>query len=135
MKTAGGVPNGLYNIRVQGNGPNGTPVHVRQFVLNVGFVGLHNNNSEVPEKFYLYQNYPNPFNPVTNIKFDMPKQGLVKLKVYDIAGREIAELVNKTLSAGSYNYDFDASGLSSGVYFYKLETPDFTSIRKMILVK
>jgi len=135
MKTAGGVPNGLYNIRVQGNGPNGTPVHVRQFVLNVGFVGLHNNNNQIPEKFYLYQNYPNPFNPVTNIRFDMPKQGLVKLKVYDISGREVSTLVNSNLSAGSYNYDFDASNLSSGVYFYKLETPDFTSIRKMILVK
>ena len=135
MRTAGGVPNGLYNIRVQGNGPNGTPVHVRQIVLNVGFVGLHNNNNEVPEKFYLYQNYPNPFNPVTNIRFDMPKQGLVKLKVYDVSGREVSTLVNSNLSAGSYNYDFDASNLSSGVYFYKLETPDFTSIRKMILVK
>ncbi len=135
VRTTGGVPNGLYTVTVKGNGPNGTPVHVRTVTVNVGFVGIHNNNTGVPDKFYLYQNYPNPFNPTTNIKVDIVKSGLVKLKVYDITGREVAELVNANLSAGSYTYDFDASSYSSGVYFYKVETPDFTSIRKMILIK
>jgi hypothetical protein len=134
-KTSGGVPNAFYNIRIQGNGPNGTPVHVRTVVLNVGFVGITNNNSGIPKEFKLHQNYPNPFNPVTNIKFDLAKTGLVKLKVYDVNGKEVSTLVNSSMSAGSYTYDFDASSLASGVYFYKLETPDYMSIRKMILVK
>jgi hypothetical protein len=129
------VPNAFYNIRIQGNGPNGTPVHVRTVVLNVGFVGITNNNSGIPKEFKLHQNYPNPFNPVTNIKFDLAKTGLVKLKVYDVNGKEVSTLVNSSMSAGSYTYDFDASSLASGVYFYKLETPDYMSIRKMILVK
>jgi hypothetical protein len=134
-RTTGGVPNGIYNIRIQGNGPNGTPVHVRTVILNVGFIGLHNNNNKIPENFYLYQNYPNPFNPTTNIKFDIPKDGFVKLNVYDITGKQIAELVNGTYKAGSYTADFDGSNFASGVYFYKIETADYTSIRKMIFVK
>jgi hypothetical protein len=134
VKAFGGVPNGIYNIRVQGNGPNGTPVHVRNIAVNVGFLGVVNNN-QTPKEFSLHQNYPNPFNPVTNIKFDIPKQGFVKLKVFDISGREVASLISKEMNAGSYTYDFDGSSLSSGVYFYKLETPDHSSIKKMILVK
>lgn len=139
IKTTG-VPNGIYNIRVQGNGPNGTPVHERTITVNVGFVGIVNNN-QTPKEFKLHQNYPNPFNPVTNIKFDIPKSGMVKLKIFDVSGREVSELVNGNMSAGSYTFDFDASKLSSGVYFYKLavgsfgETSDFISIKKMILVK
>lgn len=132
--TAGGVPNGIYNIRVQGNGPNGTPVHERTITVNVGFVGIVNNNL-TPKEFKLHQNYPNPFNPVTNIKFDIPKAGFVKLKIYDVNGREVSQLINSNMNAGSYTFDFDASKLSSGVYFYKLETDDFTSIKKMLLVK
>lgn len=135
IKTAGGVPNGNYTLTIQGAGPNGTPVHVRNVNINVGFVGLHNNNSQVPEKFYLYQNYPNPFNPNTNIRFDIVKTGLVKLTVYDVTGKSVTTLVNSQLTPGSYTYDFRASDLASGIYFYKIEAPDFVSIRKMILVK
>ncbi len=134
VKTSGGVPAGIYNIRVQGNGPNGTPVHERTIVVNVGFIGIINNN-QTPKEFNLHQNYPNPFNPVTNIKFDIPKSGFVKLKVFDISGKEVSTLISKEMNAGSYTFDFDGSSLSSGVYFYKLETPDYSSIRKMILVK
>lgn len=89
----------------------------------------------IPEKFDLKQNYPNPFNPVTSIKFDIPKLTKVKLTVYDALGREIANLVNSELSAGVYEYDFNGAALASGVYFYRLETPDFTSVKKMTLVK
>ncbi len=98
-------------------------------------IGIQQISGEVPEKFELSQNYPNPFNPVTNIKFSIPKQGNVKLVVFDITGRQVAELVNEQLSAGSYNFDFNASGLSSGAYFYKLVTNEFTDVKKMILVK
>ncbi|HEY3250296.1 MAG TPA: T9SS type A sorting domain-containing protein, partial [Ignavibacteria bacterium] len=78
---------------------------------------------------------PNPFNPVTNIKFSIPKGGLVTLKVYDITGKETSELINQNLTAGSYTADFDASNLASGAYFYKLTAEGFTDVKKMMLVK
>ncbi len=101
----------------------------------ISTVGIQQISGEVPSEFTLSQNYPNPFNPVTNIKFSIPKQGNVKLVVFDISGREVAELVNENLSAGIYNYDFNASHLSSGAYFYKLVSNEFTEVKKMILVK
>lgn len=134
-KTSGGVPSALYTIRVTGKGPNGTPVHVRDYTLNVGFVGININSNNIPDKFYLYQNYPNPFNPTTSIKFDVAKTGFVLLKVYDIAGREVQTLVNENMNAGTYAFDFNATAFASGIYFYKVETPDFTSIKKMVLIK
>ncbi len=92
-------------------------------------------SSKLPDKFYLSQNYPNPFNPNTNIEFSLPQKSFVKLKVFDLLGRDIANLVNENLSAGSYKYDFNASALTSGIYFYKLETDNFSETRKMVLVK
>jgi photosystem II stability/assembly factor-like uncharacterized protein len=89
----------------------------------------------IPSDFSLSQNYPNPFNPVTKINFAIQKQGLVTLKVYDMLGREVASLLNETKAAGHYTVEFDASKLSSGIYFYKLQTGSFTSIKKMVLVK
>jgi photosystem II stability/assembly factor-like uncharacterized protein len=98
-------------------------------------VGITSSNGNIPKDFALYQNYPNPFNPVTYIQFDLPKESYVTLKVYDISGKEIKTLVNEYRRAGSYNFLFDASSLSSGVYFYKLNAGDFTKTMKMILVK
>lgn len=98
-------------------------------------IGVEPVSNSVPEKFELSQNYPNPFNPATNINFSIPVQGIVKLVVFDAAGKQVAELVNKQLSAGTYKADFDASLLSSGVYFYKLITNEFTEVKKMMLVK
>lgn len=135
VRTVGGVPAALYTIRVQGNGPNGTPVHVRTLTVNVGAVAINSNSSVIPEKFFLYQNYPNPFNPATKIRFDLAKTGSVKLTVYDVSGRQVAELLNANYAAGEYSFDYNAENLSTGVYFYKLETPEYTNIRKMILVK
>jgi hypothetical protein len=91
--------------------------------------------SETAKGYELNQNYPNPFNPVTNIKFSLQKSDFVSLKIYDITGREVANLINKNLKAGEYVYDFNASELSSGVYIYKLSTGDFTSTKKMTLIK
>ena len=89
----------------------------------------------VPSSFSLHQNYPNPFNPSTKIKFGIPKGALVKLKIYDILGREVAVLVNEKLTAGIYEYDWNASALPSGVYFYRLEAGEFTESKRMVLVK
>ncbi len=91
--------------------------------------------SEIPSAYRLSQNYPNPFNPTTSIKFSMPKSGMVTLKVYDMLGRQIAELVNGFKTEGTYIVDFDGSSLSSGMYFYKIEVNDFVAVKKMVLVK
>jgi hypothetical protein len=98
-------------------------------------IGISHNSSEIPKVYALAQNYPNPFNPSTNIKFGLPKSSIVKLTVFDITGRQVAVLVDGQLNAGNYAYDFDASNIASGVYFYKLQANEFTSVKKMLLVK
>lgn len=94
-------------------------------------------NNIIPEKYSLEQNYPNPFNPTTNIKFSIPNNTNVKLNVFNIAGQEIAELLNDRRDAGNYEISFDAGkyGLTSGMYFYTLSTDNFKETKKMILVK
>ncbi len=92
--------------------------------------------NEVPHKFSLEQNYPNPFNPTTAIKFDLPQNTFVTLKVYNAIGQVVAELVsNEYKNAGRYNINFDGSNFASGIYFYSLEAGTFKDIKKMILVK
>jgi len=98
-------------------------------------VGTQNPNTEVPRVFSLSQNYPNPFNPSTVINFSIPKTSMVNLVVYDVLGREVMTLVNEVMQPGEYNALFDASTLSSGVYFYRLEAGSFTDTKKMLLVK
>ncbi len=90
----------------------------------------------LPNSFALKQNYPNPFNPSTKIDFNLPLNANVTLKVYDVSGKEVAKLINNELrNAGNYSVDFNASFLSSGIYFYKLEAGNFTGVKKMMLVK
>jgi len=89
----------------------------------------------VVKNYELMQNYPNPFNPSTTIKFAMVKSGHATIKVYDVLGREVSTLLNEELSAGQHQVNFNASSLSSGVYYYTLKTGDFTSTRKMMLIK
>ncbi len=105
------------------------------FSLIPTFVGIHSSSNIVPDKFNLYQNYPNPFNPVTNIKFDIPKSSFVKLKIYNVLGKEVAVILNENKSAGSYTIDFDASTISTGIYFYRLETESFTETKRMVILK
>jgi hypothetical protein len=88
-----------------------------------------------PSAFNLYQNYPNPFNPSTSIKFSVPQKGNVSLNVYDVRGMKVAELFNGDKEAGNYEVNFDASKLSSGVYFYELQSAGFFQAKKMILMK
>jgi len=89
----------------------------------------------LPTEFALQQNYPNPFNPLTTVAFSIPEQVGVTLRVYDILGREVATLVNDTLKPGEYGAQFDASGLSSGVYFYRLTAGSYVAIKKMSLLR
>jgi len=91
--------------------------------------------SSVPKEFNLSQNYPNPFNPSTKINFDLPKSGSVTLKVYNQLGKEVSTLASGYRNAGSYEITFNASSLSSGIYFYKLEAEGISTTKKMLLVK
>jgi len=102
-------------------------------------IGIQNISTEIPSAYSLEQNYPNPFNSMTNVKFQL-KSGMLnggnaKIIVFDILGKEIATLVNEKLQPGTYQVNFDGSNLTSGVYFYRLQTNGFTETRKMILIK
>ena len=100
-----------------------------------GLLTSLSNNGNTPGTYELYQNYPNPFNPATKIKFDIPNNGFVTLKVYDMLGKEVQTLISRDLTTGSYSVDFNASKLTSGVYFYKLTTNEFSDVKKMVLIK
>jgi hypothetical protein len=89
----------------------------------------------LPVEFKLYQNYPNPFNPVTNIRFDLPEPGKVRLDVYSIIGEQVTTLLDKDMEAGYHNIPFNASNLPSGVYVYKLQTEAVTQVKKMMFLK
>jgi len=118
------------------NTTNGARIFRRVFLI-----GIQQISSTIPQEFLLSQNYPNPFNPVTKIKFSIPAwkgigtERLVKILVYDMLGREAAIIVNEQLMVGIYEADWDATGLPSGVYFYKLIAADYTETKKMVLVK
>jgi hypothetical protein len=90
--------------------------------IHINSIGIKKISSEVPVNNVLHQNYPNPFNPNTRIKFQVQSMGNVKIVVYDIAGREIANPVNQQLNPGAYEVDFDGNELASGIYYYKLIT-------------
>lgn len=92
-------------------------------------------DSDLPDSFQLKQNYPNPFNPVTTISFDVARTGLVKLEVFDVLGRKVAQLANERKAAGSYTLNFNAGNLSSGMYIYRLQAGEKVFTRKMMLVK
>jgi len=125
------------------------PSGIRQGVTNVntnqtitivetGVIGINNNNSQIPNEFKLSQNYPNPFNPSTIIEYSVPQSSYVTIKLYDILGNEISLLENGFKNPGNYSISLKAvitSKLSSGVYYYKMTSGDFTETKKMILIK
>ena len=125
----GGEPVITYIIFMKGCKINGV-VYGDTILSNVSQI-----SGILPIEFKLSQNYPNPFNPATNIKFSIPKNSNVILKVFDMLGKEISTLVNEKLNAGEYERSFDGSNLPSGVYFYKLTSGEFTETKKMLMIK
>ena len=96
---------------------------------------LEDESYNIPDQFHLYQNYPNPFNPTTKISYQIPETGFVSIKVYDVLGNNIATLINGQKPKGKYEVEFDAIGLTSGIYYYQLKTDEFVETKKMILMK
>lgn len=108
------------------------------YVIKTNFplTGISNTvTNTIPDNFKLSQNYPNPFNPTTNLEFGISNLEFVSLKIFDLQGKEVATLVNSELKPGTYKYEFDGSGLSSGIYFYKLTSGSFSETKQMILLK
>jgi hypothetical protein len=107
--------------------------------INLGnnFEKINNVNSteEVPEVFNLANAFPNPFNPTTLIRYELPNDETVQLKIYDIIGNEVYTLVNEYQNKGRYSVSFDASSLASGIYIYRLQAGNFVSSKKMTLIK
>jgi hypothetical protein len=109
---------------------SGVIIRLGNTITNINTV-----SSELPKDFKLLQNYPNPFNPTTNIKFSIPHNVFVSLKVYDIEGREVAKLVNTELKSGTYECNWNATNCSSGIYFYKFQAGNYLETKKMIFLK
>ncbi len=139
--TQSGTYNHLSRTRISNNNDIWAVRNNGGITKFTGTVGIRNISTEIPSAYSLSQNYPNPFNPTTKIRFDIPKASVgqtflfVTIKVFDIMGREVATLVNEQLAPGTYETTFDGSNLSSGTYFYKLTTGDFTQTKKLTLLK
>ena len=103
--------------------------------FNFNLTDVAEDHSAIPGEFNLSQNYPNPFNPTTKISWQLPISSHVSIKIFDLLGNEMTTLVNEFRTAGSYEVEFDASGLSSGMYFYKLEAGNYSDIKKMVLIR
>jgi hypothetical protein len=111
---------------------NGKGIELVQLKGTVTSVKEGNN---IPSGYSLSQNYPNPFNPTTIIRYQIPKEGFVSIKLYDVAGKEIRTLVNAQQSPGNYSYNIDANRLASGIYIYKISVNNFTQSKKMVLIR
>ncbi|MBN8584678.1 MAG: VCBS repeat-containing protein [Ignavibacteria bacterium] len=114
------------------------PVNNVTTITEAGVIGINGNNTILPAEFSLSQNYPNPFNPSTIIEYSVTKSTNVSIKLYNILGIEVKELVNEYKTAGNYRYDINekvTSGLSSGIYYYKMRAGEFSDTKKMILIK
>jgi len=103
--------------------------------FRVNPTGLYQYTSSIPNEFKLHYNYPNPFNPITKIRFDIPKNTYVQIRIFDLTGKEIMKLINENLSSGAYEVLWNANNYSSGVYFYRIETESFIETKRMLLVK
>jgi len=113
---------------------------IKQLDINGNFEYFNLRNEVtigIPQKYELSQNYPNPFNPETNLGFGISELGFVSLKVFDASGKEVAVIVNEVLAPGMYNYQFSTVNyqLSSGIYFYTLESGNFIETKRMVLLK
>lgn len=122
---------GSYVVNAGYDSPNRRWDSVR---VNITLTGAEEPRSR-PSDYSLSQNYPNPFNPSTSFELRVPSFGLVSLKVFDVRGKEVATLVNGSMTAGEHRIVFDATGFASGIYFYRLETRGFSQTRKMVVTK
>jgi hypothetical protein len=139
--------NGVYDApptdhawRISFNSSTGN--FVQNFSHNANFADINWTNvtgieeeSIIPNSFALKQNYPNPFNPSTTITFNLEKGSNVSLKVYDVLGQEVAALINQIMSVGLHQVQFDATNLQSGTYYYRIETNNYSEVKKMVLLK
>jgi hypothetical protein len=125
--TDNNISSGTYSYRIKQIDFDGTIEYSSEIEVEVGVSS--------PKEFALLQNYPNPFNPSTNISFSIPKTTNVKLSIYNQIGERVDELINSILEAGLYNYTWNASKYSSGIYFYELQTDIYHLVRKMTLIK
>lgn len=121
---------GSGNTATSGSQGNFSVLNILTLASNIG-----SDPSNLPANYQLSQNFPNPFNPTTDIKFEIPNNEFVTLKVYDKLGREVQTLVNEFKQAGSYKVSFNATSLSSGIYFYKIQSGSFSETKKMMLIK
>ncbi len=129
-------PNGYWRLLVSDTASGDTGIIKAWCVqLTISCVTGGLQSLQIPNTFRLYQNYPNPFNPVTKIKYGMPKNGNVKLTVYDELGKEVDVLVDNYKEANTYEAEFNATNLPSGVYYYKLEADGFSDTKKMVIIK
>lgn len=119
------VAAGTYSYRLKQIDYDGSITYSQEIEIDV----------KLPNVFELEQNYPNPFNPVTTIKYNLPKASEVALTIYDVLGREIKTIVNEQQQPGSYEVNWNASNISSGIYFYQLKTNDYVNTKKMLLLK
>jgi subtilisin family serine protease len=121
---------------LQGITVSGGRLNIYNSVLLIqNITGFNGNQGLIPHSYNLYQNYPNPFNPSTIIKYDLPQTGFVSLKIYDALGREITSLVNNQQEAGVHEIVWNAKDFTSGVYFYKLQSGEYTATKKLMLIK
>jgi len=119
---------------VRGGNPAGWGPFGERRSFTVSFTAVEDQN-DIPPTFVLNQNYPNPFNPSTTIRYELPGPSDVRLSVYDLLGREVSVLVNERGEAGAHEVELNASGLSSGVYFYRIHAGPFVQTRTLSLVK
>ena len=128
-------PAGAFNISGVLSRFRTTPQMFPFRLSDIGVATSNELNSDLPTEFTLEQNYPNPFNPATTIKFALPEAADVKLEVFNVVGQKVATLVNAPKNAGYHVAQFDASGLSSGLYLYKISAGNFVQVKSMMLIK
>ena len=121
------------DMNVYVTGASGSSIATVKFIQTP--TAINSISNTVPDGFKLEQNFPNPFNPKTVIQYHIPVKGLVSLKVFDVLGNEVAQLLNGNQEAGSFEAEFDGSGLASGIYYYRIESGSFVQTKKMMLIR
>jgi len=125
----------VFRVAISGGITTGPALTNETWVLTENIQGINIEEGEILEEYSLMQNYPNPFNPSTTISFSIPVEGFVSLNVFNALGEKVSTLVSENLVAGTYKYDWNASDLPSGIYFYSLTAESFKLTRKLVLLK